>query len=73
MHTKRFNTFFLKWVQSHVGAILRLPDKLFNLIKSNDTPRQIKRIALGMRLYFSNSIENQTFIFMLFICKDLEA
>ena len=25
MHTKRFNTFFKRWVQFRVGAISRLP------------------------------------------------
>ena len=28
MHTKRFNAFFKRWVQFHVGAIPRLPFKL---------------------------------------------
>ena len=29
MHTKRFNTFLKIWVQSRVGAILRLPKNGF--------------------------------------------
>jgi hypothetical protein len=28
MNTKRFNTFFKRWVQFRVGAIPRLPQKL---------------------------------------------
>ena len=29
MHTKRFNTFFKRWVQFRVGAIPRLPIESF--------------------------------------------
>ena len=32
MHTKRFNTFFKRWVQFRVGAIPRLPPKLICMI-----------------------------------------
>ena len=32
MHTKRFNTFFKRWVQFRVVAIPRLPPKLISMI-----------------------------------------
>ena len=32
IHTKRVNNFFFKWVLSRVGAIPRLPNKLYIII-----------------------------------------